>query len=96
MRAQHFTGKISSSDAIFASLRLWQDGNHNGISEASELHTLPQLGLATISLDYNLSKRIDEYGNSYKYRAKVDDVKKSKINRWSWDVFLLSTGLSDE
>lgn len=89
-------GKISSSDAIFASLRLWQDVNHNGISESSELRTLPQLGLATISLDYKLSKRVDEYGNSYKYRAKVDDVKKSKVNRWSWDVFLLSTGFSEE
>ena len=45
-------GDISSGDAIFVSLRLWQDINHDGISQPGELHTLPELGLATFSLDY--------------------------------------------
>ena len=82
-------GLITPSDSIFASLRLWQDRNHNGISEAAELSALQTLGLNTIELDYKESKKQDEYGNSFRYRAKVRDGNGVQINRWAWDVFLV-------
>lgn len=83
-------GRISNRDSIFSNLRLWQDTNHNGISESSELHTLPLLNVVEVELNYYESKRTDEHGNRFKYRAKVWDTKKSKVGRWAWDVFLVS------
>ena len=84
-------GKITSLDSVFASLRLWQDVNHNGISEASELKPLNVLGLSSIELDYKISKKTDEFGNQFRYRAKVTDLQGTQMGRWAWDVFLVST-----
>jgi hypothetical protein len=79
---------IDNRDSVFESLRLWQDKNHNGISEPDELHTLTEMNVKALELDFKESKRVDEFGNEFKYRAKVKDASNASVGRWAWDVFL--------
>ena len=82
-------GWFGAGDTILPSLRLWQDSNHNGISEPSELHTFSESGVMGIDLEYREWRRVDENGNQFKYRAKVKDANGVHVGRWAWDVFLV-------
>ena len=80
-------GRIDPRDAVFANLKLWVDSNHNGISEPGELRALSEV-LSAVDLDFKESRRIDQYGNQFRYRSKVFDVNGVQAGRWAWDVFL--------
>jgi hypothetical protein len=84
-------GVITRRDAVFLRLRLWQNTNHNGIAEQSELHNLTAFRVTTLELSYKESKQTDEYGNHFRYRAKVKSDE-SQTGRWAWDVFLTRAG----
>lgn len=81
---------IDSADAVFSRLLLWRDTNHNGVSELSELMSLTSMSVASISLDFWESKHTDEYGNRFRYRAKLNHASNSDVARWAWDIFLVT------
>ncbi len=82
-------GIIDARDAVFASLRLWIDANHDGISQPEEIHTLPSLGVNSISLTYKLSERTDQYGNVFRYRAKANPDSTTDVGKAAYDVFFV-------
>ena len=85
-------GIIDNRDAIFSELRLWIDSNHDGISQPDELFKLPDMGLFSISLAYKESRRVDQFGNLFRYRSEInvfhEQRDQSKASPVAYDVFL--------
>ncbi|HJX85329.1 MAG TPA: hypothetical protein VJ723_13395 [Candidatus Angelobacter sp.] len=85
-------GIIDHKDAIFSSLRLWVDVNHDGVAQFDELFKLPDLGVYSISLKYTESRLRDQYGNQFRYRARINvtdqEEDMSKAGPVAYDVFL--------
>jgi len=85
-------GAISAADAAYPQLRLWRDSNHDGISQPDELLTLAQAGVVSIDLKYHKSPFTDQYGNKFRYRARVRDARGADVGKWAYDVFLVVEG----
>jgi hypothetical protein len=93
-------GVIDERDAIWSKLRLWIDENHDGVSQLNELHKLDEFGIYSLSLKYFESGREDEFGNSFRYRARVnpdrnhrdrrDETPAGDVGRWTYDVFFVA------
>jgi hypothetical protein len=84
-------GIIDSRDEVYSKLLLWIDANHDGISQPEELHTLPELGVYSISLHYRDDRHFfDQYGNWLHYQALLNPDAadgESKDGRITYDVF---------
>jgi len=86
-------GVIDEHDSVWSRLKLWIDENHDGISQQSELYTLPELGVFSISLKYVQARRYDQYGNLFRYKGRVNpegEPRHDKVDRVLYDVYLVS------
>jgi hypothetical protein len=85
-------GVISSLDAVWPKLRIWIDYNHNGVSEPDELKPLSFYHIEALDLNYHEDKHVDEWGNAFRYKAKVISDNSGKgtagVARLAYDVFL--------
>lgn len=81
-------GWITKEDRVFARLRVWTDDNHDGISQPGELHTLDSVGIAALSVHYTYSKRVDEFGNAFRYVSTIKDDKGGESAKRVYDVLL--------
>jgi hypothetical protein len=82
-------GVIDVQDAIWPQLLVWIDSNHDGISQANELHHLDDLGIKSISLKYVETRYTDQFGNQFRYRGWVTPEQQTQhVDRRIYDVIL--------
>lgn len=79
-------GWIDRRDAVFDLLLLWQDSNHDGVSQEAELRTLSEGGVEALAVTYQTVLRRDEHGNVFRYRGDVIRAVGPGA-RLAWDVF---------
>lgn len=89
-------GVIDARDDVFSHLLLWIDENHDGISQPNELHSLPEMGVHSISLHYRDDRSyFDVYGNWFHYRSVLNPDPQdgeSMDGRYIYDVFFMVFG----
>ena len=84
-------GIIDTHDKIWPQLKVWIDSNHDGISQPGELHTLDELGIHSINLNYTRTPFTDAYGNKFRYKGSLNPDPGDKVDRVIYDVFLTTT-----
>jgi Ca2+-binding RTX toxin-like protein len=57
-------GKIDSADARFGELKVWLDGNGNGVTDAGELKSLSDHGIAAIGLSSAANRQTVKVGDN--------------------------------
>jgi hypothetical protein len=77
---------IDSHDPLYYKLRLWQFSNQNGKVVTGKLSTLPQLGIKAIYLNYSTTTTADQYGNQFRYQARVVSTN-PHAGKYTYDVF---------
>ena len=64
-------GLLDAGDECWQDFRIWQDIDHNGISNSTELRLLDQVGIRAIDLKYTESTGRDAQGNSHKQLGSI-------------------------
>ena len=83
-------GRINGQDTIFRFVAIMAGHeSQRRVGSGRNVSNCPRLDVRAIDLDYKQSRKMDEHGNQFKYRAKVRDAQGASVGRWAWDVFLV-------
>ncbi|MEZ7551833.1 hypothetical protein O3621_11320, partial [Streptococcus sp. 20925_1_22] len=88
---------IDEKDEIYNQLRVWQDRNQNGKSEAEELRNLTDAGVAAIQLNYQKNNKRSEtevtFGNTARYiksSGETAEITEYWVKKRSYDTQMLN------
>jgi hypothetical protein len=84
-------GRISPDDAVWSSLRLWIDANHDGSCTIDEIEPIGDSQVVGIDTTSRWTPRRDQYGNLFGYRgtAWFSRRRETAVPRQIFDVFFV-------
>jgi hypothetical protein len=84
-------GIVDPSDAGWATLLLWTDRNHDGMSTPGELQPIGESIVAALETDHRLTGRRDQWGNEYRYASRFHlRSGEAERQRAYYDVFFVT------
>jgi trimeric autotransporter adhesin len=93
--AGHGDGVFNASDAAFTQVRLWQDANQDGVSQASEMRSLAEMGVVSIALTPTNTTRDLGNGNTLTGTATVTRSNGSTTQAGGVDLAVGNLNLAD-
>lgn len=82
-------GAIDSTDAVWPTLLLWTDRNHDAFSTVDELQPISQSAVSSLGIDHSTIGKRDQWGNLFRYKAKFRIEENGQHQRTYYDVFFL-------
>jgi serine-aspartate repeat-containing protein C/D/E len=70
-------GLVDANDQGFESLKIWRDGNSNGVTDRSELQALAVFGISSLNVEhiaYDQAAQLDKRGNILGERGSVNTI----------------------
>lgn len=80
-------GAVRRTDTAWSSLLLWEDLNHDGISDPIELVPISRSDILVLGTEYDYTRRLDPNGNALRYRSFLRERHRTAPY---YDVFFLS------
>jgi Ca2+-binding RTX toxin-like protein len=78
-------GRVDATDPAFGRLRVWRDGDGDGVAAPGELQDLEALGIAAIATTYAESAGVDANGNAHRQVGvftRVDGTTRASADVW--------------
>lgn len=84
---------LDEKDEIWSRLKLWQDRNSNGITDAGELTSIADSNLSSINLSYKKINQTDSQGNSHRNASHItrQDGSQAAVEEIWFDVSTADT-----
>jgi hypothetical protein len=73
---------LDDRDKVWDKLRIWIPKDYSGVAKPNELHKLSEVGIHSIALIPAYYKKVDEYGNSFRWGAPLN-IKASEARDWA-------------